>query len=213
MATAISAWNVKLGGSILNCSDAMLQAATLSAIREFCRKTELWTVELTAISIVADTAEYALATTAGDVINTDHVEIDDEPITETSETYLDKNEYGWRDMESADPLRFYVNVDREIVLVYTPSASNASALAVWVNLMPLEAATTVEDFLWEDHWRVINYGAKSELFEMDAYPWGDLEKAEYFRQKFLEGIDYAAMFKESGYSGLEPTLRFEYNGE
>ena len=206
--TAITDWLPKVRGSILGAPNTVLKAALISTLRDFCRRSKLWYEELTTIDIVDETSAYALTSSNGDIVDVEHVEIDDIPLLAVTEEYLDKNEYGWRAMTAGTPLRYYTNVAREINLVYIPSADNDDSLAVWVNLMPAEDDTTVEDFLWEDWWQVISHGAKAELFAMTAMPWGDVKLAGEFGALYNQGVELAATFKESGFNSETATLEF-----
>lgn len=209
MATNISQWYPKV--SIPDVPNPVKKEAVIETIRDFLRHTHLWVVELTATGItdlVDGTSSYALTSTQGDIIGVDHAENDYDRLTPVSEEYLNENHYGWRDQAEADPIWYYVDRDRNIILHPTPSADATDALGVWVSLMPDEDSTTVEDFLWNDHWRTIAMGAKSILYEMIEEPWGDIKKAEYFRAKYEDRRDEAETIKDRDYTTAQNSYVF-----
>jgi hypothetical protein len=88
--------------------------------------------------------------------------------------------------------------------VTNEGTANASAtftvkgLNVWVALKPLLTATTIEDFIYEDHMETIANGARARLFAMVNQPWANGEYAQYFQTQYLRERDKAANRKRLG---------------
>ncbi|MCP4569103.1 MAG: hypothetical protein GY841_16130 [FCB group bacterium] len=204
MATNISEWYRKIG--IADVPYPVMKEALIETLRDFCRETGLWTVAITAISLVDGTSEYALTATQGDIAGVDHVELNNNPLDPTSVEYLNENRYGWRGEGESEPTHYYVDSSRNLNTYPTPAADDASALAVWPVIMPTESATTVEDFLWDDHWQVITWGAREKLYDIPSAPWFDPNLSEHYREKYEDGRDKAATIKETDYSVMQSSF-------
>jgi len=176
----------------------------------FCEKTLLWKEDLDRITVVADQSNYTL--TAPDnsvIISIDDVkykqdgEDDDQftTLTPASENQMDLHSAGsWKYRESSTPSKYWVDKDRVLYLLDIPTEASEEGLLVRVNLKPTRSCTTVEEFLYNDHFDAIAHGAKALLFSRKALPWYDPKLALEHETRFQELIDNAKGIKTDGYT-------------
>ena len=187
--------------------------------RLFCENSKIWIKQLEPISQVANQELYDLKTTQVlgtgtnledlyDMVGIEHVEIDQQSLDPISERYLNSNERGWRRHTQTVPRRYYGTPDRELYLVFRPNSNRTDVIDVWVTIMPLRTAVDVEDFLFIDWKRAIEYGAIALLKEIPSMPWTDAESALYYWNRHQEEVDKALERKLSGYSEGQASLWF-----
>lgn len=175
MATAITAWHKLISPFLPGCPNPVMTEYLRETLRDFCDETKLWDNQpLAAISLVANTATYALTHAYGEIVHIDHAEMVNVPMQPTSIEILNRHFVNWRHSTTKRPQYYFTpTVGESIQLVYTPSHALADALVVWVSLKPLEAATTVEDFLWADYRYAIRDGALGQLLQIPNKPWSN----------------------------------------
>ena len=146
-------------------------------------------------------ASYTLTSTNGEIVSIDDkVYLDNNPIFPTSEWELNNQSFRWQKVMSPDPTHYLMENDRYIRLVYCPNDAQEGALEVWVVLKPLSTATTVENFIYNDHMDVITDGIRGRLLRMMKQPWTDLKLAEFYRKKYERDRNIAgATRKRDGY--------------
>lgn len=199
------------------CPTKIIKERIVEALRLFCHETKLWTVRLEDQGLTANQAEYdvtamnefvstAAINTIGEPVALDHVEIDEMSLETTSEAYLNEMERGWRGRVEARPRRFYMGPNRKIVFVYTPSIDRASGVDIWLSLKPLWTATQVEDFLYNDWKKAIEYAAQAYLLEIPKMAWSDPAGATYFWDKFSQQLEDAYEHKAAGYGDHQAAL-------
>lgn len=189
------------------CPNPIIRKDILNACRDFCRRTELWTADITAIDIAADTAEYPLVYAGlADIGGGNRASIvgNAYPLDAVSEEALDEDTReveAWRTRTSdlAAITRFYVTPDYNIRLVYIPNAALAAGLNVNVYLMPLETAVDVPLFLYNEYKETIAMGAKARLKLRLDMPWTDVNAGAGHMDIFEQGIVAGRAKKFTGF--------------
>lgn len=186
MATAITAWHKLISPFLPGCPNPVMTEYLRETLRDFCEETKLWDNNvLTAISLVANQPTYALTHASGEIVHIDHAEMDEVPMQPTSIEILNRHFVNWRHSTTKKPQYYFMpSAGESIQLVYTPSENLADALVVWVSLKPLEAATTVEDFLWSDYRYAIRDGALGQLLQIPNKPWSNPDIGFLREQKY-----------------------------
>ncbi len=201
MATAITSWVKTIGIPLV--PNLAIKDRVIEVCRDFCKHTQLWDNQaLTAIDIVSGTADYALTSSDGDIVSIDEVFVDSARIAPTVPEDEDLPST-WRDTTSSRAHKYLFNMADTITLIYTPSESLTGGLEVYVILMPLETATTVEDFLWRDYWKVIRDGVRWLLYDIPGTPWYSLKQAEYYKAQYMAKRDQAAGKRFTGRTNAE----------
>jgi len=199
MATNVTEWIPYIAGAMPMCPDPVIERAVVDACRDFCQHTLLWDENmLTAINIVDGTHTYTLASTSGDIAGVDYVEVDSVPIFPTSVNEMNKTCVEWRDVVATRSTRYVVGMANSIRLIYEPDEDVTGGLKVWVCLKPLEAATSVQDFLWRDYQKAIADGAKAALLEMPGMEWTNPQLGAFFQEKYEAARATAMMKKFTG---------------
>lgn len=188
--------------------------AIRDAAEDFCKQTLLHSVWLDRISIVASTPEYALTLPGTGyshvrIWNIDQVFFkengadDDEftPLDPASEQELERvYDTSWRFATGPDPAE-YICAEYNpyfIRLRPIPTEASANGLLIRVNVVPIETAITLEDWLYYRWKNEIKAGALADLFSHKAAPYYDPKLAEGWDQTFRDGVANAKIKKISG---------------
>ena len=182
----------------------VIRREIVNICRDLCERTMLWTGQLDAIDVVADTPDYQMTTTGADIVGADRATFNGKTIDPTSETALDEDDTqedrtDWRDKTTDIPERYFVTFDKKIRLVYTPDADLTSGLKVWAVFAPLVTATEVPGFLWENFRQMVIDGAKGRLKSILDMPWTDLKSAGIFLDQYEGKMIYAMQKKYKGF--------------
>jgi hypothetical protein len=212
MATiSVDNWLDELIPAAQLCPNPIIRKDIVNACREFCRRTELWTQDLPAISIVADQSEYPLTTTGADIVGGNRATIvgNADPLSPVSEEALDEDEREaefWRTKTAgslSEVTRYFVTSNYDIRLVYIPGEALADGLNVNVAVMPLEGATSVPLFLYNEFKEVIANGAKARLKLRVDMPWTDLNLGAGLYDLFEQGIFAGRQKKFTGFQKVK----------
>lgn len=219
MATNIVDFVPGVAPAVPLCPTKIIRDNIIESARIFCEKSKIWIKDLDPISQVANQPLYDLTAvqvtgegdTLGnlyDMVGIEHVEIDQQSLDFTSERYLNSNERGWRRHSQNVPRRCYGTPDRQLRLVFNPSSNRTDVIDVWVSVMPLRTATVVDDFLFTDWKRGIEYGAIALLKEIPSMPFTDVQSSMYYWNRFQEELDIALERKMSGYDEGQSSIWF-----
>lgn len=168
------------------CPAKILRREIVNTCRDLCDRTMLWTLELPAIDVVTNQAEYQLATTGAGISGADRAAFNGKTIYPASETALDEDDtqiggnYEWRLKTTDIPERYFITIEKKIRLVYIPNADLTGGLKVWAILVPEITAITVPGFLWENFKDMVSDGARGRLKSMLDMPWTDIKTAGNF---------------------------------
>ena len=190
------------------CPNPIIRREIVNACRDLCDRTMLWVSKLDPIDVVADEAEYQLATSGAEIAGVDRAKFNGKTIYPVSETALDEDETQddrtvWRDKTTDIPQRFFVTFDKQIRLVYTPDADLTGGLKVWAYLIPAIDAVTVQSFLWENFKDMITDGAKGRLKAISDMPWSDMELAGAFLGSYEAQMTTAKQKKYQGFQRVK----------
>jgi hypothetical protein len=200
----VSSFRDEIRQDLPGCPDVAIDRGVLRACSRFCDKTLMWQYELTAIDIVDGTYEYTLTPPANSlIVSLVWVKDDSSKVKPKSESWLDQMlGKGWRTAESSTATYCYMNANKDTLRLYAiPTEDKTGGLEVKVSLKPDHTATTVEDFLYNDYYDAISYGARAYLFSMKEMPWVDLENQAYYDDMFKNEIGKAKANLITGFSG------------
>ncbi|MDB5814426.1 MAG: hypothetical protein JWN23_1543 [Rhodocyclales bacterium] len=161
---------------------AIVLHALRRAARDFCADSKVDRVDLTPITTIAGTADYALTMPA----DTDLVEVlkvkrsaGDCRTPWLKPVLVDQM---WDETDTGRPLFYSVSQDDVLTLIPKPNA--ASSIIVTVALAPLMTANTIRDQLALDWGQVIAMGAKAMLMSMPKKLWTEPAAAQHYRYEF-----------------------------
>ena len=182
---------------------AIMSAAILGAMREFCTKTNVWIRVSDWTTLLAGQAKYGFTPPAGaDVCGILRVAYRSDPtlpaldVKPITYDWLQQNRPGWREETGLAPQLYWAEQPAIVTLIPYPASTMADqplSLQAEVTLRPAftdptqdQGAATVPDFL-QTYWgEYIGAGAKVRLMTQPKQPWtGD---PGYFLKKFEDGI-------------------------
>lgn len=152
------------------------------AVREFCRRSWAYLSDLTAVTTVADQADYTLAPLDDTVIiSLDSIR------NATTETLL---------------YEFSVAADfSEFTLQNTPTS--AYSIIPKAVLMPARDSVSFPDWIFDRYEDEIIQGVKAYCLKMENRPWTDLNLAAVRMKEFRSGIALANISRTSGRNASE----------
>lgn len=223
MSVNMTTWQPEIYTSIVGVPTPGLIHAVRNTARQFCLETQLWTLELTRISVVANQNNYTITIPAAqyaELIVIDNVKykqngLDDDQFKDLdpiSEETMDKDERendAWKYETAPTPTKFWMEPDDDttLYLYRKPTLASTSGLLVRVILMPSKTATVVPDFVYYKHEPTITKGTLAELYAMKTMPWYDPNLAGAWAAAFKAGIADAKMMKQTGLTNRPLSVR------
>ena len=168
--------------------------ALRNAAVEFCQKSTIWRLPLTAVDVAVDTQEYDLSANAslpsyGQIVVPTYVEFDGTAIAALSSDQADAISPQWR--ESQIPMRYHMIEPHTLFLTWKPDAAVTGGLKIRVALKPTPTANEMEDWVYNDWREQIALGAIARLREIPNQPWSNYDRAQGDRNRFRGFIDQA----------------------
>lgn len=202
---SVDAWFDEVKPAAQLCPNPILRKHILNTCRDFCRRTELWEADHLPIDVVAAEPNYPLAISGVDLVGAERVEYDGNPLDAVSAQALDADEREreyWRTKTTEIPTRYFVDEQYRVRLVYIPNNALVSGLTVVCSVQPLEGATTVPIFLYNEYKDAIALGTKGRLKMISDMPWSDLKAgagfADVYESLLIKG-------KQKKYTGFMHT--------
>lgn len=185
MAT-LDAFEPDIAVQVAGCSSILIERAVLNAAIEFCQRTRAWNIAQPSVAVLATDFPYAVPVpTDGDLFRVMTVNAGGVPLEPVSEDTLDKVD-DWRATEGVPS--HWLMEDSDNLLVY-PLPAESTALLVRAAYKPSRAATTVPDFLFDDHYETIQAGALARLLLMPKRDWTDMQLGLAYAQKFTDDAE------------------------
>lgn len=191
------------------CPAKIIRREIVNTCRDLCDRTMLWTLELPAIDVVMDQAEYQLTTTGASIAGADRAAFNGKTIFPASETALDEDDTQiggneeWRTKTTDKPERYFVTIEKKVRLVYIPDADLTGGLIVWAILVPDITAIVVPEFLWDNFKDMVSDGTRGRLKSMLDMPWTDLKTAGEFLASYEMQMIDAKQKKHKGFQRIK----------
>lgn len=191
MAAALSDFIPYVGDDSQGAPDIVQERAIRDAIIDLCRRTNWWTVNLAAISLVAGTKTYTLTPpTESSIARAIKVSMVDtgREVTLMDRDTLDRVLPNWETTVAAgtDPVYWFHDSPGVIRIVPIPTADSVTAalqLLVRVALMPTRTTEVIDDRFLLEAREAVRAGALWRLLDTSK-PWGNPQRARQFRQEF-----------------------------
>lgn len=183
------------------CAGIMAEAAVAAAVIEFCERTNWLLYEPAEISVVSQTAEYALALPSNgnyEVSQIVHLaydgyELPGKPLEQIAKMFG----FDWR-MVSGLPACYTQITNSSVVLVPWPLDTETGAVTAIASLRPMRSATTVDASIYEKWFEIIAFGVRARLHDTPNQPYYNERAAAKFRAYFQTGISRAKMARNQG---------------
>lgn len=188
----------------VECPEIVAINAIRNAAIEFCKKTQIWQVDLAPISTVVGQNDYLLTTNANMPANAEitgiiYGTLNGWPIVGKSADELARI-YRWSDWRTwqGDP-RYYMQLEHDHVFVVPQpnvvydatqnTPTNPVGMAFRIAVAPTRASTGMDSVLQEMYYEAIATGAKARLFQMKGQPFYDPQAAMIFQKMFDVAIN------------------------
>lgn len=187
---------IKISGSGTNTD---IDAKVIETLRDFCKFTSYWRETLDAISVVADTEEYTLTVpaTEGDgqvhslvwVKYKEDGEDDDQFIKlqlidqDTIDFFYD--DAGWKFETNETPDSAGLTFNKKLFLHPIPTEASTDGLLVRVVVIPTPSASNAPEFIFNDYYQTIAYGAAGLMMQMTNKPWTNVELGARYWADYL----------------------------
>lgn len=210
----LTTWYDEILAQVPGCPLALADWAIRDAAIEFCERSHAHVVDLTAISSVADTADYALTAPSNtEIIEVLAVAYDGAEIEPIGPLEVIRR-YGedWADLARI-PERYMTQYATSLKLIPMPADAVTDGIVVTVALKPSAAATSVADAIATPYKRTIAKGARKTLWLMPKKPWTSLERGAKEEAAFFEECATAHIQSEKGRTKAPLRARDFYYGE
>lgn len=204
---------------VAGAMDGVITSAVRKTIREFCRKTTRWRVDLPDLTLVLGQTVYV----PGDVATTIQLPTDGElalyagakqngiPLTPTRKEDMDAIQFNWQVEQGSQMQRFYPS-DPLTFNVWPIPTDVTFPVQIRAAFMPTVDAATCPDFIMDDWQETITAGAVSRLLNMADQEWTDLKTAALKRVEFLEGAADAQIQLDRGFATKVRTAKVPFFG-
>lgn len=205
---ALSAFYPFIAPLVPGAPSIAIQQAALQGCIEFCERTLTLQRKLVAVNTVADQAAYTL-TQAGEVVaKLLGAKLDGKPLALVVPADLDDDDD--ITLSAAAPVEIELTGTMQVTLRPPPSVASLP-LVVRAAMRPSQAATTVDDALFERHAQSIAHWAAHHLktVNKDA-PYFDRAGAELALAKFVDAVaaERARMLRNRSRAKRRPAVRW-----
>lgn len=162
------------------------------AFIEFSKKSRAYRHDIPQFPLIADIHTYDLDIPANTFVqNIEWVKAFGEPLLPTSPELLNTEDPSWQTKFSSRPSHYFLQGLSQIRVVYTPSVTDVTTLAVQVSLVPKQAATEIPEEISERYYETLLHGATGYLLQLPDATVSDPQRAATYLMMFKEGIETA----------------------
>jgi len=194
----IAQWFDEVLPEVGGVSTPLLTNAVRNSMREFLKRSTIWREDLTPITLVATTGTYTVSVGTGTVLaDIIKAKIDDErEIKPILPGDLEREYPNWQ-FELGEVKRYLMeNTSSVIRLIRTPEIEHT--LDLKVALMPGATGTSIPDWIFEQYFEPIGYGAKHRLMRMAGFRWSNPDAASMYFTLFENAIGDAQSAADKG---------------
>lgn len=178
------------------CPDSMLERALVRAAQEFCSGTHVWKIWLSDTTTVLDVIDYDIELEANsELVRLEKAILDGRPIKTTTEEALPED---WS-VNPASVASCVFTHDRKTLTLLPPPAAGLM-LRVQAVLKPSNAATGIEDHLFDHYVDEIAMGAIARLMQKSNVPFSNPAKGIELQRQFTHEIARIGFHKDRGFS-------------
>lgn len=190
--TALSVIRPFIMPEVPNCPVPLIDRAILTTVRDLCEKAELWKETRADVDMTDGEAEIAITVdSAAEIVSVEYVQFNGLELCQTTERELSTWDASWRTTEG-DPTHVFTVLRDSVLRLYPiPNRTVADAIGYEVIVKPAMTATSIADFLYEQHIETIRNGALYELLRMANQPWSNPETAIFYRNQYRYGMQEA----------------------
>lgn len=166
-----------------------------SAVTDLCERTRLWN---DTVSFTWAAGQNAITPPAGAVLHeVDAVRYGTGTnaynLNSRSRQWLDDNWAGWREQTASQPSDYTQTVRNSLLLVPDLDAdATPDTVEVDIYLKPANDCTQLPDFLIDQHWREIAWGALKDILVLPNQKFTNPDLAAFFAGKFQAKLDELA---------------------
>lgn len=199
--------------------DGVITSAVRKVVREFCRKTTRWRVDLADLTLVLGQTAYVpglVATTIqlptdGELVLYVAAKQNGILLEPTRKEDMDAIQFNWQVEQGSQMQRFYPS-DPLTFNVYPIPVDVTYPIKIRAAFMPTVDAVTCPDFIMNDWQEAITAGAVGRLLNMAERSWTDVKTGAIKRAEFLDGVSDAAIQLDRGFATKIRTAKVPHFG-
>jgi len=195
---------------VIGAPDPLVKQHIVSASAEFCSKTLAWTDAQDPIPLVDGEPEYEIDCPSGAyALTVRDVTIGGTRLVPVTVDQLPQVLPNWQTAQGSEPSYYNASGTRGSIRVYpTPANTTGQSMTVRAAFVPVSGASTLPDFLGQQHMEVIASGAKARLLMMPGVAWSNPVLAAYHKTLFDAGIVDARIAEQ--HDRVPGSLRAKY---
>ena len=189
----------------------------------FFEETEVWTVALTAIDLVANTGTYSLVAPAQTITNPTLTEVPDvamvkwawvdgQQIFPTSQEELGALPYQWNDKTAAQVSNYTQLTQDTITLFPIPDFASTGGLVITCAIQPSLTATGLPDWLGSKYIQALADGTKATMMGMVGKPWSNPEGEKKYAAAYANAQTKGTVEGHRSFTRTTQTVRFPRYG-
>lgn len=190
------------------CPDSLMKQAVLDACIRLCIDSWIIREDLYPGDIEAGVDDYLIIPSQyRRSVSLISILYDGRELVKKTEEELDVLDPGWRTGITGVPTYVTMTQPDRIRLNRLPETTITGGFIPRIVTRPSEDADVVEEQLYTNWKKAIEYGALSFLLEIQGKKWTDLKQSDYFGKKFLFNIQRAKDRATMGYFKKSTTAR------
>ncbi len=200
-------------GEIETCPEVIALNAIRNTVIDFCQKTTVWRMDLSAISVSINVADYDISIDSDTVVAginwgylTDSVG-EELRLGVTSEDTLDngsvKSVKLWR-TKTGTPHHIYLNNPTSLRLVNIPEEAYTLYAGIWAK--PSRESYDAPDYIYEKYLEAIAAGAKARILSMTTRPWFNASAAVAEKNEYRARCSSALIDSTKSHTRLSKTV-------
>lgn len=203
----------ELPGAPLPLIDHYLRQSAI----HFLEESQVWTLSLDAVDLVADTGTYNLTvpasvTTGGDVSMVKWVWVDGYQIYPASLEELGTLDTSW-DTTTAGAVRRYTQLTQDTITLWPiPNYSSTDGLVIKVALRPSLTATGVPDWIGTKYIQEVAMKTKADMMGMIGQSWSNTEGETKYNAAYASALTKATVEGIKSFTRTSMAVRFRNYG-
>lgn len=190
--------------SVIGCPAPMLDHALLRAAQSFFTKSQVWKLWLDNVTTTLGVTDYDLELESNsELVKLERATLDGRPITVTTPEVLPAD---WQtsQLRISDCI---FTVDRKTVTLLPTPTTAGLVLRIEAVLKPSNAATGIEDYLFDNYNDTIATVATAELLKKPGMPWTNMVLGQEIANLANDKVSAIAFQKWRAFSAALPRAR------
>lgn len=173
--------------------DVIIVQAMAATAMDFCEHTRVWDEIQDPVALMDGVSQYDMeGPTGARVLTIANVWAADRELVAVTMAELVRHLPNWQTAQGSQPVYYNAARDLKAITVYpTPMGANKALLTLKAQYAPKRTATTLPDFLGDDHHDALVAGTKARLMVQVNVPWSNPAAGLMHQQFYDQAVSQA----------------------